>query len=54
MIQGDIKVRLTPHAVLQKISEYDIFRFYMPDKTWKINQVTLSPFRQEKNPSFII
>lgn len=54
MIQGDIKVRLTPQAVLQKISEYDIFRFYMPDKTWKINQATLSPFRQENNPSFVI
>lgn len=54
MIQGDIKVRLTPQAILQKISEYDIFRFYMPDKSWKINQATLSPFRQESNPSFII
>lgn len=54
MIQGDIKVRLTPQAVLNKISEYDIFRFYMPDKTWKINQATLSPFRNENNPSFLI
>lgn len=54
MIQGDIKVRLTPQAILQKISEYDIFRFYMPDKSWKINQATLSPFRQENNPSFVI
>jgi DNA primase len=54
MIQGDIKVRLTPRAVLSKISEYDIFRFYMPDKSWKLNQATLSPFRQENNPSFII
>jgi hypothetical protein len=54
MIQGDIKVRLTPQAVLNKISEYDIFRFYMPDKSWKINQATLSPFRNEKNPSFVI
>ena len=54
MIQGDIKVRLTPQAILQKISEYDIFRFYMPDKSWKINHATLSPFRQENNPSFVI
>ena len=54
MIQGDIKVRLTPQAILQKISEYDVFRFYMPDKSWKINQATLSPFRQESNPSFVI
>lgn len=47
-------MRLTPQAILQKISEYDIFRFYMPDKSWKINQATLSPFRQENNPSFVI
>jgi hypothetical protein len=54
MIQGDIKVRLTPQAVLNKISEYDIFRFYMPAKDWKLNQVTYSPFRNENNPSFLI
>lgn len=54
MIRGERKVRLTPEAVLKKISEYDIFRFYMPDKSWKINQATLSPFRHENNPSFVI
>jgi DNA primase len=54
MIQGDVKVKLTPKAVLSKISEYDVFRFYMPDKSWKINQVTYSPFRNENNPSFLI
>jgi len=54
MITGERKVRLTPQAILQKISEYDIFRFYMPDKSWKINQATLSPFRSENNPSFVI
>lgn len=54
MITGERKVRLTPQAVLQKISEYDIFRFYMPEKGWKINQATFSPFRQENNPSFVI
>jgi DNA primase len=54
MITGEIKVRLTPEAVLKKISEYDIFRYYMPDKTWKVNQATLSPFRNERNPSFVI
>lgn len=54
MIRGEKRVRLTAQAVLQKISEYDIFRYYMPDKSWKINQATFSPFRQENNPSFII
>lgn len=54
MITGEKKVRLTPEAVLKKISEYDIFRYYMPDKSWKVNQATLSPFRNERNPSFVI
>ena len=54
MIQGNKKVKLTPDSVLSKISEYDIFRFYMLDKTWKLNQVTYSPFRKEQNPSFVI
>ncbi len=54
MIQGVKKVQLTKEAILDKLSDYDIFRFYMPDKSWKLNQVTLSPFRQEKNPSFVI
>jgi hypothetical protein len=26
----------------------------MPDKTWKVNVATLSPFRKEHNPSFVI
>jgi hypothetical protein len=54
MITGERRIRLTPQAVLQKISEYDIFRFYMPEKGWKIYQATFSPFRQENNPSFLI
>ena len=54
MIKGAKKVQLTKETILDKISEYDVFRFYMPDKSWKLNQVTLSPFRQERNPSFIV
>lgn len=54
MIKGEKRVTLTPETVLEKISEYDIFRFYMTDKNWKLNQVTFSPFRNEKNPSFLI
>ena len=41
-------------AILTRISEYDIFRYYMPDHTWRLNQVTYSPFRKENNPSFVI
>lgn len=54
MIQGKKKQVLTPEAILDKISDYDIFRMYMPDKSWKLNQVTYSPFRKENNPSFLI
>jgi hypothetical protein len=54
MIGGKHRISLTPKSVLDRISSYDIFRYYMPNKNWKVNEVTLSPFRNEKNPSFII
>ena len=55
MIQGVRKAKeITINEVLSKISEYDIFMFYMPNKNWKINEVTYSPFREERNPSFMI
>lgn len=54
MIKGQKKVSLTPESVLSKISEYDVFMRYMPHKNWKLNVATLSPFRKEDNPSFII
>lgn len=53
-IQGSKRVTLTRDGILSKISEYDIFMFYMPHKGWKLNQVTFSPFRNERNPSFVI
>jgi len=58
MIQGRKKQKLTIKTVLQRISEYDIFMYYMPDKRWKVNQSTISPFPRssgvEKNASFLI
>jgi hypothetical protein len=51
------KMRLMPintESILQKVSEYDIFRYYMPHSDWKPNNVTFSPFRNEKTPSFMI
>ena len=54
MITGRKKTKLTKQSVLDKITEYDIFRWYMPDKSWKLNRVTYSPYRNESNPSFII
>jgi DNA primase len=54
MIKGKKRVTLTTDAILTRISEYDIFRYYMPDKSFKLNVATYSPFRQENNPSFLI
>ena len=53
-IQGKKKINLTPDSILNMISDYDIYKFYMPHQNWKINVVTYSPFRNEKSPSFII
>ena len=54
MIEG-VKIKtFSAEAILSKISEYDIFRFYMPTHNWELGQVTYSPFRDEKNPSFLI
>jgi hypothetical protein len=53
MIRGRKRTELTTDSILNKISEYDIYKFYMPH-SWKVNVVTHSPFRNEKNPSFII
>ena len=55
MIKGSRKSdHIKVEDVLSKISEYDIFMFYMPHKNWKLNTPTLSPFRREHNPSFLI
>lgn len=54
MIHGEKLKRLSIETILERISEYDIFKFYMPHGDWKLNQVTLSPFRNERHPSFLI
>jgi len=54
MIKGKRKTHLTVENILKLVTEYDIFRWYMPTKGWKLNTVTLSPFRRERNPSFLI
>ena len=54
MITGERKIKLSIDAILSRISEYDIFRYYMPNQDWKLNRVTYSPFRHENNPSFVI
>jgi len=54
MIKGKRRLKLTAESILEKISDFDIFVRYMPDKSWKLNHVTFSPFRKERNPSFLI
>jgi len=54
MIGGQKKVALTPETIFQRLSPYDIFRFYMPDKDWKVNNLTHSPFHIDEHPSFMI
>ena len=54
MITGTRRTQLTIDNVLQRISAYDIFRYYMGSRKWKLNEATLSPFREEENPSFVI
>lgn len=52
MIKGRQKVRLTKEAILEKISTYDIYRFYQGP--FKVNHVSVNRHRGEKDPSLII
>ena len=54
MIKGSKKTALTPETILSKISAFDIFKFYMSERDWRLNTVTYSPFRNENHPSFVI
>jgi hypothetical protein len=53
MIKGTKRIDLTVENVLKRITEYDVFRYYMK-REFAINQVTYSPFRFESNPSFMV
>lgn len=53
-IKGTKKVALNQDSIFNRITNYDIFKFYMPHDNWKVNEVCISPFRDEKNPSFMI
>jgi len=54
MIKGKKKVELNIDTILSRITPYDIFKHYMPSNKWSVNTITNSPFREDKNPSFII
>ncbi len=46
-------IQKKPHEqILEKISEYDIFRYYIGE--FVLNRSFCSPIRQDKNPSFVI
>lgn len=52
MIKGKKREALTAEAILSRISEYDIYRYYFGE--FKINELTKNHLRGDKNPSFII
>lgn len=54
MIGGPKKTELTIDTILQRISAYDVFRFYCPNKDWAVNHAMNSPFRKDNSPSFMI
>lgn len=47
------KQNIDKDFILSKISDYQVYLQYMPHK-FTLNQVCLSPFKYEKQPSFII
>ena len=51
MIKGKRKIILTADAILEKISTYDIYRFYQGP--FKINRVAVNKWRAEEDPSLI-
>jgi hypothetical protein len=54
MIQGKKRIDLTPDAILQRLTDFDIYHFFMGHRAWKINQVTHSIFHRDDSPSFLI
>lgn len=52
-ISGRIRVELTSKNILDRTTEYDIYRFFL-GYDFRIGKPILSPFRKEINPSFSI
>lgn len=52
MIKGTRKVRVTPEDILEKITPYDIYRFYLGNFT--IGKSFKSPFHRDRHPSFSV
>lgn len=47
----DLTKNITFEDIVSKVTEYDIFRYYM-ESDFKLNQIMSSPLRTDKNPSF--
>jgi len=54
MIKGKKKQELSMDNILNMLTPYDIYKFYMPNKDWEINRITFSPFKNESHESFLI
>lgn len=52
MIKGRQKSKLTKEAILERISTYDIYRFYQGP--FKVNHICVNHHRGEKDPSLVI
>lgn len=52
-VKGSKKVHLTFEYITNKVSEYEIYRYYL-GYDFKIGKVFNSPFRKDLNPSFSI
>lgn len=52
-INGKKKLKLCRETILSFITEYDIYRLYMPNK-FELNKRCKSPFHKDDSPSFII
>lgn len=53
MIKGTKKVNLTIEGILEKVSDYEIYRYYI-GHDFVLGRTFCSPFRHEKDPSFSI
>jgi len=54
MIKGKKRLDLCVETILSRITEYDIFKYYMPNNNWSVNTITHSPFRKDVHASFLI
>lgn len=52
MIKGEKKISLTVENILQRVSEYDIYRHFYGE--FKVNEVMCNKMRNDEMPSFVI